>query len=204
MKKIPCAILTIFITACGCANPKEVELIAKPKGKILVVYFSESPNKNTETVAKWIAEALGADIQKIEMVEPYTGSYGKILNKSRAEFKNNVHPEIKPFEHNIADYDTIFVGSPIWFSTYAPPFATFLAENDFEGKTLIPFCTHGGHGAGNFYNDIRKNAKGANVVMNGFTGKGSNQIERRIGRGTKNKLSSRDVVKWLNEVVGTE
>ena len=133
-----------------------------------------------------------------------TGSYREILNKSREEFKNNVRPEIKPFEKDIADYDVVFIGSPIWFSTYALPLATLLAGNDFKGRTVVPFCTHGGHGAGNFFDDIKKNTKGASRVLPGFTAAGSNQIERRIGRGTKNKQSKNDVVAWLNEVFSVD
>jgi flavodoxin len=194
-------LFAIFAIVNGLlTKEEEAELVKKPEGKVLVVYYSESPNKNTQTVAMWIHEAVGGDIQKIEMVEPYTGSYGEILRRSREEFKNNIKPEIKPFERNITDYDVIFIGSPIWFSTYALPVATFLANNSFKGKTIVPFCTHGGGGAGNFYDDIRKNAQGASVVKPGFTAKGSNQIERRLGRGTKNKLSKNNVVVWLNEV----
>jgi len=178
--------------------------VNKPEGKILVVYFSESPNQNTHTVAMWIHEAVGGDIQRIEMVEPYVGSYGEILKKSREEFKNNVRPAIKPFKKDITDYDIIFIGSPIWFSTYAPPFTTFLFGNDFKGKTIVPFCTHGGHGAGNFYDDIKKNTQGASRVLPGFTGVGSNQVERRIGRGTRHIMSKNDVVDWLNEVFGAD
>ncbi|MCL1973109.1 MAG: NAD(P)H-dependent oxidoreductase [Endomicrobia bacterium] len=201
MKKILYAALALFVAACGTARSvKDVELERLPEGKILVVYFSESPNKNTQTVAAWIHEAVGGDIQGIEAVNPYSGSYRQILNRAREEFRNNIHPEIKPFEKNVADYDIIFIGSPIWFNTYAPPVATFLANNSFEGKIVVPFCTHGGGGAGNFYDDIRKNAIGASEVKPGFTARGSNQIERRIGRGTKNKISKNDVAVWLNEV----
>ena len=203
MKKILCTVLAILASACG-SNAKGAELVNKPEGKVLVVYFSESPNQNTHTVATWIHQAVGGDIQAIEMVVPYTGSYGEILNKSREEFKNNVRPKIKPFEKDIADYDVVFLGSPIWFNTYAPPFATFLAGNDFKGKIVVPFCTHGGHGAGNFYDDIKKNTEGASRVLPGFTAAGSNQVERRLRRGTKNKVSKNDVLAWLNEVFGAE
>ncbi|MCL2673509.1 MAG: NAD(P)H-dependent oxidoreductase, partial [Alphaproteobacteria bacterium] len=194
MKKIICAVMAVLTAACG-SNAKETELAGKPEGRVLVVYFSESPNRNTHAVAMWIHQAVGGDIQAIEMVEPYTGSYREIVNRSRQEFRNSVHPQIKPFKHNVADYDVIFIGSPIWFNTYAPPVATFLAGNDFTGKIIVPFCTHGGHGAGNFYDDIRDNTQGA--VLPGFTARGSNQIERRMGRGTKDKLSKNDVVIWL-------
>ena len=203
MKKTLCAVLALLTTACG-ANNANVELTNKPEGKVLVVYFSESPNKNTQTVASWIHEALGGDIHGIEMVNPYSGGYMAIVNETRGTVKNNVLPEITFFEKNISDYDVIFIGSPIWHHTYAPPVGTFLAAHNFEGKTLVPFCTHGGGGAGDFYDDIKANAKGANVVKNVFVGKGSNRIERWIGRGTKNKISENDIIVWLNEVFNAD
>jgi len=195
-------LVTVFAVGCGMnkTDVRVVELTNKPEGKVLVVYFSESPNKNTQTIAEWINEAIGGDIQRIEMVEPYTGGYREIVKQSGVEIKNNIHPEIKAFEKNIADYDIIFIGSPIWHNTYAPPVGTFLAANSFDGKTLVPFCTHGGGGAGNFYRDVKENAKGASTVKEGFTARGSNIIERHVGRGTKDKVSKNDVFKWLNEV----
>jgi flavodoxin len=199
MKKILCAVLAILTSTFG-SNAEGAELANKPEGKVLVVYFSESPNKNTHAVAMWIHQAVGGDIQAIEVVDPYRGSYGEVLKRAREEFKNNVRPEIKPFEKRIADYDVVFIGSPIWFSTYALPLATFLADNDFKGKTVVPFCTHGGHGAGKFYDDIKKNTEGASGLLPGFTAAGSNQIERRLGWGTKNKVAKNDVIAWLNEI----
>ena len=200
MKKFLCIALGFLAAACGKAAPKDAALINKPEGRVLVVYYSESPNRNTQAVAQWISDALGADIEGIEPVTPYTGGYRAIVRQSRIEIRNNIHPEIKPMAKNVADYDVIFIGSPIWHSTYAPPVATFLAANDFTGKTVVPFCTHGGGGAGRFYKNIKENAKGAAVVKKGFTARGSNVIERRFGRGTKNKLSENDVIIWLNEI----
>jgi len=203
MKKILCAALAILASALD-SNVKGAELVNKPEGKILIVYFSESPNQNTHTVAMWIHEAVGGDIQRINMIEPYVGSYGEILNRGREEFQSNIRPAIRPFEKDIADYDIIFIGSPIWFNTYAPPLATFLDGNDFKGKTVVPFCTHGGHGPGNFYGDIKKNTEGAIMILPGFTGIGSNQVERRIRRGTRHIMSKNDVVVWLNEAFGAD
>ncbi|MCL2025213.1 MAG: NAD(P)H-dependent oxidoreductase [Leptospirales bacterium] len=198
-KKALYVVVTLLITACS-ANLKEIELINKPERKTLIVYFSESRNKNTQTVAEWIHEAFGGDIYEIEMLDSYAGGYRATVNKTRGAVKNNILPEIKPFPKNVADYGVVFIGSPIWHSTYAPPVGTFLAAHNFEGKTIVPFCTHGGGGAGSFYDDVKTNAKGANVTNNVFVGKGSNIIERTIGRGTKSKVSKNDVIIWLNEV----
>lgn len=206
MKVILYSILTLSIIAISAikfssqTSAKEISLTNKPKGKVLVVYYSQSKNKNTETIAKWINNAVDGDMYEIEMIKPYSEGYKDVLKESKQDIDNNNNPAIKPFTKNISDYDTIFIGSPIWYGSYAPPVGTFLANNNLKGKTIIPFCTHGGGGAKNFYSNISNNAKEAIIVPNGFTAKGSNIIERTIGYGTKNKVSQEDVTQWLNEI----
>jgi len=63
-------------------------------------------------------------------------------------------PALKNQIDHVESYDTIFVGSPNWWNTVAPPVATFLSENDLSGKTIVPFCTHGGGGLGRISKDI--------------------------------------------------
>lgn len=186
----------------GCSN-REInpnELTNKPKGKVLVVYYSQSNLKNTGTLANWIAQATNGDIYEIEPLIPYPDNYKQVVKQSKEEIDNNFHPKLKPASHSPADYEIIFIGSPIWHGTYAPPVGTFLAENDLSGKTIIPFCTHGGGGAGRFYSDINQNTASAKVVSNGFTAKGSNIVERTLGYGTKNKVSQDELIEWLNIV----
>lgn len=182
------------------ADAKDVLLKNKPQGKVLVVYYSQSKNKNTETIAKWIGDSLGADMYEIEMVTPYPESYKEVLKEAKKDIDSSRNPAIKPFAKDVSEYDIVFIGSPIWYGSYAPPVGTFLAENNLNGKTIVPFCTHGGGGAKDFYTNIGKNAKDGMVISNGFTAKGSNIVERTLGYGTKNKVSQDDVVKWLNEI----
>ena len=82
-------------------------------------------------------------------------------NQSQTAEKG-IHPPIK--NKDISSYDVIFVGTPAWWYTMAPPVMTFLAENNFEGKTIIPFITHGGGGAYTIAADMGKLAKGAKVL----------------------------------------
>lgn len=191
---------SIIVFFCGCSNNPQVMLNKKPIGKILIACYSESPNQNTLTVAKWIQEQLNADLHVIKMEKPYSNSYKKVLKESKYHLDNNINPEILPFNMNIENYDIVFIGSPVWYGTFAPPIKTFLSQNDFSGKTVIPFCTHGGGGFGHLYEDIAKllpNSK----VLSGLTLRGSNVIERTIRRGTASKESSDKVVLWLNEVL---
>ena len=185
---------------CGCSSEPRAELLRKPEGKILIVCYSESPNQNTMTAAKWIRQQVGGDICVIKMVTPYSDSYRKVLKESKHHLDNDIKPEILPLDKNVADYDVIFVGSPVWYGTFAPPLGTFFSKYDLSGKTVIPFCTHGGGGAGHLFEDVAKAAPKSKVLP-GLSLKGSNVVERTIGRGTRNKASVNEVVRWLNQII---
>ena len=184
---------------CGCSNSSPAALNRKPEGKILIVCYSESANQNTMTAARWIQQQVGGDLCGIKTVTPYSDSYRKVLKESKHQLDNNIKPEILPLAQKVADYDIVFVGSPVWYGTFAPPLGTFFSQNDLSGKTVIPFCTHGGGGAGHLFDDVAKAAPRSKVLP-GLTLKGSNVIERTIGRGTASKASPDEVVKWLNEI----
>ena len=99
---------------------------------------------NTEIVAEMIAETTGADTFKIESTEEYPTTYDVLLEISRNEKDNP--PEIAGTVDNMEDYDTIFLGYPIWWGDTPTIIKVFLQSYDFSGKTIIPFCTHGGSG----------------------------------------------------------
>ncbi len=112
--------------------------------KVLVLYYSQT--SNTKAVAQEIATKLNADIEEITLVNPYNSDYQATIERSRKEREQGITPEIKPLKANIAKYDVIFLGYPIWFGTYAPPIATWLEKVDLSGKTIVPFCTFGSGG----------------------------------------------------------
>ena len=120
---------------------------------ILVAYFSLAGEQyevgviekgNTEIVAEMIADATGADTFKIESTEEYPTTYDGLLDISRKEETNP--PEIAGTVDNMDDYDTIFLGYPIWWGDTPTIIKVFLQRYDFSGKTILPFCTHGGSG----------------------------------------------------------
>lgn len=120
---------------------------------ILVAYFSLTGEQyevgviekgNTEIVAEMIADATGADTFKIESTEEYPTTYDGLLDISRKE--EDDPPEIADTVDNMDDYDTIFLGYPIWWGDTPTIIKVFLQSYDFSGKTIIPFCTHGGSG----------------------------------------------------------
>ena len=112
-------------------------------GNVLIAYFSHTGN--TEEAAQMIAEYTGGDLAEIQRAE----EYGDLQEEAEAEILDGVHPEISVSVDSIEGYDTIFVGYPIWWDEAPAMIATFLAENDFSGKTIIPFCTSSSDDIGN-------------------------------------------------------
>lgn len=194
------ALMAILGFLCGCSNSSPATLNRKPEGRILIVCYSESANQNTMTAATWIQEQVGGDLCTVKMVAPYSDSYSKVLKEAKHHLDNGIKPEILPLDKNVGDYDIVFVGSPVWYGTFAPPLGTFFSQNDLSGKTIIPFCTHGGGGAGNLFEDVAKAAPESKILP-GLTLKGSNVVERKIGRGTASKASPDEVIEWLNEIL---
>lgn len=129
------------------ADPPEAEPETAPaeSGKTLVVYYSASGN--TETVAGYIAEALGADTFEIVPAEPYSNEDLDWTDRESRVSREHDDPTLRVMElaEATADgwdsYDTVFIGYPIWWGIAAWPVNNFVSANDFTGKTVIPFCT---------------------------------------------------------------
>ena len=131
------AAATVLMTAaCG---PKKADA-----PKVLVLYYSQTDN--TKAVAETIANALSADIEAILPVNPYDGTYQETIQRGMEERTSGKLPEIQPLNADIAAYDIIFLGYPIWYGTYALPVATLLEQVDLSGKKVVPFCTFGSGG----------------------------------------------------------
>ena len=145
-------VLSFMLAACGSApggSPAASEAASgdnstslsaesdstSESNNILVAYFSHTGN--TEEAAQKIAEYTGGDLAEIQRAEEYEN----LNEEAEAEILDDVHPDITVSVENIADYDTVFVGYPIWWDEAPAMIATFLADNDFSGKTIIPFCT---------------------------------------------------------------
>jgi len=120
--------------------------------KILIVYYSYSGN--TRKVAQEIHKVVGGDVVEIEPLEPYPGNYNAVVEQAKRELHTGFRPMLKAGVRGLAVYDTVFVGSPNWWHTIAPPMFTFLSEADLAGKTIIPFITHGGGGLGRSASDM--------------------------------------------------
>lgn len=133
--------------------------------KQLILYFSETGT--TEAVAKELKQQINADMERIETVVPYSGNFQEIIQRSQQEMQNGETPELKPIKSKINDYDVIFLGYPIWFGTYAMPISSLVKNNDFAGKTIVPFCTFGSGGL-NTSSDALKKALPKAKIMTGY------------------------------------
>lgn len=126
--------------------------------KKLVAYFSASGT--TKEAAERLATAAGADLFEIKPVIPYSSADLNWMDKkSRSSVEMNdpdSRPEIAETMPNMADYDTVFIGFPIWWYVAPHIIHTFVESYDFSGKTLVPFATSGGSGMGRTVDELRK------------------------------------------------
>lgn len=111
-------------------------------GKVLIAYFSWGGN--TRGIAKEIAVQTGADLFEITCVEPYSKDYNTVLEEAQRDQNAQARPKLADQVENMEQYDTILLGYPNWWASIPMPVASFLEEYDFKGKTIIPFCSHGG------------------------------------------------------------
>lgn len=129
----------------GCGGKKNTDQDQESeKPKTLVLYYSQTGT--TKQVADEISRQLGADIDSIVPVDSYGYDYDSTIERWRKEKEDSVKVAIKPLTRNVNDYDTIFLGFPIWGGTYASPVETWLEGNQLQGKTIITFATFGSGG----------------------------------------------------------
>ncbi len=133
--------------------------------KILIAYYSHSGN--TKEAAEKIQSLTGGDLFEIKPANEYPKDYNAVVNQAKQEKADDVRPELVSLG-NVKAYDILFIGTPVWWYTMASPVKTFFAENNFGGKIIVPFCTHGGGGASSTYKDMQKLAHDA-VVKQGYT-----------------------------------
>ena len=133
----------------GIENPDEPENPEEPgdtpdtpngNSKILVAYFSWGGT--TQRMAQEIVRQTGADIFRIEPVVPYPTDYTECTEVAQKEKNNNARPAIADKVENWEQYDTVFIGCPVWWWTTPMIICTFAESYDFDGKTVVPFCTY--------------------------------------------------------------
>ena len=180
MKKFLLLLLAIF-TMSGCGNTAQEKPPAADKPvaeaasgkKILVAYFSRTGEEygvgnitkgNTAIVAEMIAKKVGADTFEIKAATPYPNDYNACTELAKKELESNVRPALASNIGSLAQYDTIFIGYPIWWGAVPRVLLTFLESGDFSGKKIIPFCTHGGSGLAGTEREIKTACPNSNVL----------------------------------------
>lgn len=187
---------------------QQAETIANAaNAKSLVVYFSvpetdgvdassgasrvSTGNKimgNTQYVATIIKEATASDIFEIRTIESYPGTHQALIDAAKAEIDSNARPKLAAHISNFDDYDVVFVGFPNWWYDMPMPLYSFFDEYDFKGKTIVPFCTHGGSRFSDAISSIRQLEKEA-TVLDGYAIARDNVPDSKDG-----------ILKWLDRI----
>lgn len=131
----------------------------------LVVYFSHSGN--TATLAGYVAMQTGSDLFEIVPEVPYPDDFDETVAIFHQERDTGAQPAVASYVDNMADYDIVFVGYPIWGGDIPPVTQTFLRQYDWAGKTVVPFCTHGGSGLSGSVDTLKELCSGA-TILDGF------------------------------------
>lgn len=196
MKKLVSILLTLIMlfsfAACGNSTTKtssESKTNKNSFDKTLVVYYSATGS--TKAVAETIAKTAKADLFEITPVKPYTDDDldwtdddSRVSVEHEDESKRDVELT-KTTPDNWADYDTVFIGYPIWWAIAAWPVNNFVKDNDFTGKTVVPFCTSASSGLGE-----------SGELLAKMSGNGDWQEGERFSSGA----SSSEVEDWVNEL----
>ena len=187
---------TLALVVSTSCNGAKQENAMEQKGKALVVFFSHAGDNyavgnievgNTKIVADYITELAGAEQFEI-VTHKYDGmAYNPLIKLAQEETNRGELPEYEG-DVDMSQYDTVFIGGPVWWGTYPQVMFTFFKKHkdDLKGKTVIPFTTHEGSGLAGCVNDVKKAFPGANV-QKGFSIYGH---EVRDGKAKVNK--------WLN------
>ena len=136
--------------------------------KILIAYYSRKGQNyvngsiknlakgNTEIVAEFIQKSVGGELFEIDTVKNYPVDYTECTEVAKVEIQQKTRPELKNYLSSVEEFDTIFLGYPIWWSVPPMAVATFLEHYNLSGKKIIPFATHEGSGLGGSVNWLKK------------------------------------------------
>ncbi|MBQ7221070.1 MAG: SUMF1/EgtB/PvdO family nonheme iron enzyme [Synergistaceae bacterium] len=146
----------------GVVASEAVQEESRKGGKVLIAYFTWSGN--TQGIAYEIQKQTGADIFEIVPEPAYSESYNTVLREAQRDQRRQARPKLRKHIANFADYDVIMLGYPNWWASIPMPIASFLEEYDFTGKTIMPFCSHGGGRFGQTLTAIAKLAPKAHIA----------------------------------------
>ncbi len=166
-------LLTVGIAAfASCGQDNKQQKTKMNSKKTLVVFFSRTGENyavgnikkgNTHVIADMIAQETDGDIFQIVPVKAYPDDYTKCTEVAKREADAKARPAVKD-DVKVDGYDVIFVGYPNWWGDMPMPVYTFIEKHKWQGKTVIPFCTHEGSGLGSTASNLKSACKGATVL----------------------------------------
>lgn len=153
--------------------------VAGKTSKTLVAYFSHSGT--TKLAAQKVKAATGGDLLRIYPEKEYTSSYGKLTRLAKKEYRTNANPARATKVLNVAQYDTLYVGFPVWWDNMPRLVQAFLADYDLKGKTVVFFCTSGGSGIEGSMKAARNSVEGATVLAGrDLTDYGTTRVQKWV------------------------
>ena len=167
MKRIITAVMALLmVTSCNAQNKQEVKSSNKNNmSKSIVIFFSHAGDNysvgnievgNTKIVADYISEIKGADQFEI-ITHKYDGmAYMPLIELAKEEANKGELPPYEGTAPDLSQYDTVFIGGPVWWGTYPQVMFTLFKDINLDGKTVIPFTTHEGSGLASCASDVKK------------------------------------------------
>lgn len=193
------AVAAFFSFGCSRGQGTIAESRTMQNKKILIVYLSRT--NNTKAVAEIIHERVGGILVPIELQTPYPKDYRAQVRQVVDENSRNYRPPLKTKIDSMNKYDIVFVGFPNWDMKLPPPIKSFLGQYDLSSKTIIPFNTNAGYGAGSSFETVKQLCP-KSKVLEGFSIEGG--IERDgilfVMEGEKLKEAQVEVAKWLERL----
>ncbi len=160
----------------------------QPTPHVLVAYFSMHDGSTGE-VARAIHDAAGGDIYRIMVAEEYPADDKVRKELLTQQIEQNILPLLAGGVPNLAEYDIIFLGSPVWANHLSMPVKSFLQKYDLSGKTVIPFVSHSGGGRGKTFSDVAELCRDCNVDTDGWSSWGGGR-QRGIAKWVQKKLDA--------------
>lgn len=196
---------------------------SKKTSKVLIAYFGRYGNTNfkknvdattsasivkdgkkkrgtTEMLARLIQKETGGDLFRIQTKKKYPASYNKVIDQNHKELDEDYLPELKKKVENMQQYDVIFIGYPIWAEDTPQAIKSFIKAHNLNGKTVIPFCTHGSSGQSGTYKKIRKLCPDSDT-LSGFSAGEDNVKAKSTAKRLESWLKKVDVKSRSGEVI---
>lgn len=156
------AALASLPLGCSAEEPDAPVTPAASNARTLVAYFSRSGN--TRVIAGLIHRSMPSDLFEILPATDYPADYLETVAQARQERDDGIEPALRATIADIARYDTVYLGFPIWGETAPPVIRSLLSGHDMSGKTIVPFITHGGYGVGSSLRVLARHAPRARIL----------------------------------------